>query len=118
MQPSGDWHSSAYQFNQALVGVDVYIGAGNAGAVGIDMNAAQGSTLEHVSVYAPPDAAAGVAGGNGGGGSYKAVHVVGARIGFDMRETGSSPTCARRLGHCEDIFVPCLSIPSPVFCRG
>ena len=87
----GDWHSSAYQFNQALVGVDVrprapggdasfcsdsnsstlthparalggdtafrsdsnsstlthpareqvLVGAGNAGAVGIDMNAAQ-----------------------------------------------------------------------------
>ena len=38
------------------------------------------------------EAMAGVAGGNGGGGSYKGVTVVGAKYGLDTRETGSSPT--------------------------
>ena len=88
----GVWESSAYQFNQALVGVDIFIGAGNRGAVGIDMNGAQGSTLENVAVYAGADALAGVAGGNGGGGSYKGVTVVGAKVGIDMRETGDAAT--------------------------
>lgn len=27
--PTGDWHSSAYQFNQALVGIDIFLGSGN-----------------------------------------------------------------------------------------
>ena len=88
----GVWESSAYQFNQALVGVDIFIGAGNLGAVGIDMNGAQGSTLENVAVYAGADALAGVAGGNGGGGSFKGVMVVGAKVGIDMRETGDAAT--------------------------
>jgi hypothetical protein len=91
-QPLGDWHSSAYQFNQVLQGVDVILGEGNPSAVGVDMNAAQGSTVEDVTVYAAPDAQSGVAGGNGGGGSYKGLTVVGAKYGIDMRETGDSAT--------------------------
>ena len=31
-------------------------------------------------------------GGNGGGGSYKGVTVVGGKFGLDMRQTGSAPT--------------------------
>jgi hypothetical protein len=61
------------QFNQVLQGVDVVIGAGNPSAVGVDMNAAQGTTLEDVTVHAAPDALAGIAGGNGGGGSFKVI---------------------------------------------
>jgi hypothetical protein len=88
-----DWKNSAYQFNQALVGIDIVLGAGNVGAIGIDMNAAQGSTLEDVGVFNKEgDALAGVAGGNGGGGSFKGVSVVGAKYGIDMRKTGSAPT--------------------------
>lgn len=57
------------------------------------MNAAQGTTLEDVTVYAAGSGAlAGVAGGNGGGGSYKGVTVIGARYGLDTRETGDSAT--------------------------
>eukprot|EP01052_Picozoa_sp_SAG31_P000913 SAG31_NODE_28_length_32713_cov_39.100509_23_plen_334_part_01 len=91
-QPPSDWHSSAYQFNQALQGVDLLLGHGNPGAVGIAMAAAQGSVLEDVTVYAAPDSAAGVAGGNGGGGSFKGVTVVGGKYGVDMRATGCSAT--------------------------
>ena len=56
------------------------------------MNAAQGSTLENVAVYATDDALAGIAGGNGGGGSFKGITVVGAKYGIDMRETGDAAT--------------------------
>ena len=91
-QPTDDWHSSAYQFNQLVQDVDVWLGSGNGGGVGIDMNGAQGTTLEDVSVIASDDALAGIAGGNGGGGSYKNVSVVGAKYGIDARRTGSAPT--------------------------
>ena len=91
-QPQRDWHSSAYQFNQVLQGVDIWLGEGNPSAVGIDQNGAQWTTLEDVAVYAGRDALAGIAGGNGGGGSYKNVTVVGAKYGIDSRRTGSAPT--------------------------
>eukprot|EP00035_Acanthoeca_spectabilis_P008053 m.147870 g.147870 ORF g.147870 m.147870 type:complete len:818 (+) comp14196_c0_seq3:71-2524(+) len=91
-QPQHDWHSSAYQFNQVLQSVDIAIGLGNPSAVGINMNAAQGTTLEDVTVFAAEDALAGVAGGNGGGGSFKGVTVIGARYGIDSRATGDAPT--------------------------
>jgi hypothetical protein len=90
--PANGWHASAYQFNQVLQGVDVVLGAGNPAAVGIDMNAAQGTTLEDVTVHAASDALAGVAGGNGGGGSFKGVTVIGAKYGIDSRQTGDAPT--------------------------
>ena len=51
-QPPGDWHSSAYQFNQVLQGVDLILGEGNPSVIGVDMNAAQGTTIEDVTVYA------------------------------------------------------------------
>ena len=46
-QIKDDWKTSAYQFNQVLQGVDIHIGAHNPGAIGVDMNAAQGSTVPH-----------------------------------------------------------------------
>ena len=55
------------------------------------MNAAQGSTLEDVAIFAA-NALAGVSGGNGGGGSFKGVTVVGGLYGLDMRRTGCAPT--------------------------
>jgi hypothetical protein len=80
------------QFNQVLQGVDLILAAGNPSAVGVDMNAAQGTTIEDVTVYAAADVQSGVAGGNGGGGSYKGLTVIGAKYGIDMRETGDSAT--------------------------
>ena len=38
------------------------------------------------------DGLAGVAGGNGGGGSFKAVTVIGGKYGIDSRRTGDAPT--------------------------
>ena len=43
-------------------------------------------------VYAAADALAGVAGGNGGGGSFKGVTVIGAKFGLDSRKTGDAAT--------------------------
>ena len=56
------------------------------------MLAAQGSTMQDVSIYAAPDALAGVYGGNGGGGSFVGVTVVGARFGFDIRSSAGYAT--------------------------
>ena len=50
----------------------------------------QGTSLQDVTVYADPNCAAGVAGGNGGGGTFTGVTIVGARLGLDMR---SSQVC-------------------------
>ena len=52
----------------------------------------QGTTLEDVTVYAAADTLAGVAGGNGGGGSCKGVTVVGGKFGLDARKTGDAAT--------------------------
>lgn len=76
-----------YNFNQILQGVDVLIMPGNRGAVGITQRGAQGTSLQDVRVFASSDALAGVAGGNGGGGSFVGLTVVGARFGIDMRFT-------------------------------
>ena len=77
--------------NQVLQGVDVEIGHGNVGAVGIMHLGAQGSSLEDVTVWAG-DAAVGIAGGAGGGGSHTNVKVVGGRIGLDLRASQPAPT--------------------------
>ena len=81
-----------YNFNHILQGVDVELGAGNGRAVGVQMRAAQGAALQDVTVRAAPDAFAGVAGGNGGGGSFVRVRVVGARYGIDVRRAQGTPT--------------------------
>ena len=81
-----------YNFNHILQGVDVELGAGNGRAVGVQMLAAQGAALHDVTVRAAPDAFAGVAGGNGGGGSFVRLRVVGGRYGVDVRRAQGTPT--------------------------
>lgn len=81
-----------YLFNMVLQGVDFIIHEGNPGAVGVYMVGAQGSTIQDISVFAAPDALAGVAGGNGGGGVFVGVTVVGARYGLYARRTDGSAT--------------------------
>jgi hypothetical protein len=80
-----------YNFNQVLQGIDIHLGEGNAGAVGVDMLGAQGATLQEVAVYAAPDAAACIVGGNGGGGSFVGVTAVGAKYGIDGRKVQGTP---------------------------
>ena len=77
--------------NQVLQGVDIDIGPGNVGAIGVMHLGAQGSSIEDVTVWAE-DAAAGISGGAGGGGSHANVRVVGGRFGLDLRAAQPAPT--------------------------
>lgn len=76
-----------YNFNQVLQNVDIVMQRGNPGAVGITQRGAQGTSLQDVRVLADAECAAGVAGGNGGGGSFTRLTVVGAKVGIDMRDS-------------------------------
>ena len=77
--------------NQVLQGVDIEIGAGNVGAIGVMHLGAQGSSIEDVTVWAG-DAAVGISGGAGGGGAHANVRVVGGRFGLDLRAAQPAPT--------------------------
>ena len=72
------------QYNAGFTGINIRIGAGNAGTVGVRLRGAQGSGLEDVEVHfdggASPDAGlVGVAGGCGSGGAHHSVTVTGGR---------------------------------------
>ena len=77
--------------NQMLVGIDVTIGPGNAGAVGVRHRAAQGSGVQDCTIDAT-HGYCGLEGGAGSGGSHANVTVIGGRIGMDMRQTQPAPT--------------------------
>ena len=77
--------------NQMLVGIDITIGPGNSGAVGIRHRAAQGSGVQDCTIDAT-HGHCGLEGGAGSGGSHTNVTVQGGRIGIDMRQTQPAPT--------------------------
>ena len=68
--------------NQLLRGVNIVIGKGNPNANGVDMTAAQGSSVQDVTVFVD-SGRAGIIGGTGSGGSHANVRIVGGRIGLD-----------------------------------
>ncbi len=74
-------------FNQMIVSLDIEIGAGNPGAVGIDHQGAQGSLVEDVTVRAG-DGFAGFRGASGSGGSMADVRVEGGRYGLYLDAAG------------------------------
>lgn len=77
--------------NQMMVGIDVTIGPGNRGAVGVRHRAAQGSSIQDVTIDAT-HGYCGLEGGAGSGGSHVGVTVIGGRIGADLRQTQPAPT--------------------------
>ena len=77
--------------NQILQGVDIRIGKGNYGAIGIRHRGAQGSAIEDVTIWAE-DASVGIVGAAGGGGAHTNVRVVGGRFGLDLRLAQPAPT--------------------------
>jgi hypothetical protein len=79
--------------NQMLVGLDVVIGAGNPGAVGVRHRAAQGSGVLDCTIDAT-HGLTGLEGGAGSGGGHAGVTVIGGRYGLDLRETQPAPTVA------------------------
>eukprot|EP00039_Didymoeca_costata_P032610 m.38547 g.38547 ORF g.38547 m.38547 type:complete len:833 (-) comp9448_c0_seq1:107-2605(-) len=78
---------SPYMFNMVFQDIHLEISNGNPGAIGIDMLGAQGCTIQDVTIRAAPDALAGVFGGNGGGGSFVGITVIGGRYGIDNRKS-------------------------------
>lgn len=88
-------------YNQAVIGVDFQILAGNAGATALRMQAAEGSTIQDVNIDLTAGGHTGIWGIPGSGGSTHKVTVTGGVIGIDTRKVnelasndggGSQPT--------------------------
>lgn len=79
--------------NQMLVNLDILIGEGNAGAVAVHHQAAEGSAIEECTIDAT-HGLIGIRGGIGSGGSSAGVTVIGGRIGLDFTGymNGTQPT--------------------------
>jgi len=78
---------------QMFVGIDIRIGPGNPGAVGIRHRAAQGSGVQDCVIDAT-HGLAGLEGGAGSGGGHEGITVIGGRYGLDLRQTQPAPTIA------------------------
>lgn len=68
-------------YNQKIVNIDIDLGEGNPGAVGIDHQGTVNSVTEDVTIHAT-GAFAGLWGGLGSGGAVHGVKVIGGRYGF------------------------------------
>ncbi len=77
--------------NQMIVNLDVEVGTGNAGAIGISNQGAQGSGIED-SIIDVTHGHTGISGGAGSGGSHSNVTVIGGEIGIDMSGSQPAPT--------------------------
>ncbi|OPZ19776.1 MAG: Pectate lyase superfamily protein [candidate division BRC1 bacterium ADurb.BinA364] len=78
-------------FNQMIVSIDISIGEGNPGAVGICLRGAQGSGAQDVAIDAR-HGHTGLEGGVGSGGAHLGITVIGGRIGMDLTEAQPAPT--------------------------
>lgn len=91
---------------QMVIGIDLEIGPGNPGAIGIHHDAAQGSGIEDVTVYAG-DGFAGIVGLQAGGGGTHNIKVIGGRFGLDAaqsRATAATISGATFIGQRESAF--------------
>lgn len=86
-----DKRSSNVNYNQAIVGLNVEIGPGNPGAVGIRHLGAQGSVVEDCKILAG-DGLWGMDGASGAGGSYTNVKIVGGEVGIHIERCEPAPT--------------------------
>eukprot|EP01065_Artemidia_motanka_P007731 TRINITY_DN13864_c0_g1_i2.p1 TRINITY_DN13864_c0_g1~~TRINITY_DN13864_c0_g1_i2.p1 ORF type:complete len:626 (+),score=136.33 TRINITY_DN13864_c0_g1_i2:68-1945(+) len=77
--------------NQVFSGIDIRIEAGNSEAVGIYARGAQGTGVQNVTIHAG-DAAVGLFGGAGSGGSHIGVTVIGGRVGMQVGSAQPGPT--------------------------
>ena len=77
--------------NQVLASVDITILSGNPKAMGVYGRGAQGVSVQDVTIRAG-DAAVGLDGGAGSGGSHAGVTVIGGRIGMRLSSAQPAPT--------------------------
>lgn len=73
---------SNISYNQIFADIDIVIGEGNAGAVGLRMQAAEGSSVQDVTIDAT-HGHTGMIGAAGSGGSHHNITIRGGRIGID-----------------------------------
>jgi pectate lyase-like protein len=85
-----DEPQSNINFNQKIHHLDIHLGSGNPGAVGIDHRGAEGATVEDVTVEAE-GAFAGFRHAPGSGGAMHGIRVNGGRFGIYMDGSQPSP---------------------------
>ena len=78
-------------FEQMFVNINIEIGPGNPGAIGIQHRAAQGSGVQDCTITAT-GAFAGLSGGAGSGGGHANVTVIGGKYGAYLRGAQPAPT--------------------------
>ncbi len=71
-------------YNNVFADIDLVVGPGNPGAVGIRMHGAEGSSIQNVTIDAT-HGHTGMLSAAGGGGSHHNLTVIGGRIGIDTR---------------------------------
>ena len=79
-------------YNQIFQGVNIVVGKGNFGAVGIRLRGAQGSCIQDVLIDLGEDGLIGVVGLSGSGGSHTGLTILGGRYGLDFRYSQPAPT--------------------------
>jgi hypothetical protein len=82
--PTGSGYNYTGHFNQIVRNLDIVIGAGNSGAVGLRMQGAEGCLIDDVTIDAR-HGWKGVWGVPGSGGSTHRLTVLGGEIGIDLR---------------------------------
>ena len=87
LKPDSQPDNPNISFNQMIVSLDVDLGRGNAGAIGVDHQGAQGSVTEDVHVRAD-GAFAGFRGAVGSGGGVSHISVHGGRYGLYLAGLG------------------------------
>eukprot|EP00038_Savillea_parva_P004098 m.134068 g.134068 ORF g.134068 m.134068 type:complete len:869 (-) comp11373_c0_seq7:124-2730(-) len=80
--------------NQVFRGINIEVGAGNSGAVGLYFHGAQGGATQDVTVNLTQSGYAGFGGGGGAGASHVNVVVVGGRYGIWFTRSEPGPLVA------------------------
>ena len=94
-------------YNQVFRGIDVQLGQGNPGAIGVYMHAAQGCTIQDVSVSASGPFHAGIRHMVGSGAGYENIEVIGGKHAIDAEaDVAKHPIVAglRAIGQTEEII--------------
>ena len=115
--------------NNVFFNIDIEIGPGNPGAIGIHHDAAQGSGIEDVTIEAG-DGYAGIVGLQAGGGGTHHVTVIGGRCGLDASKSKATAAvvsgatflgqkeCAVRYGGLETLCLVGCRIVVPQGVKG
>ncbi len=77
-------HDAGENYNQTFRNINITIGQGNSGAIGIRMQAAEGSSIQDVTIDAT-HGHTGMQGLAGSGGSHHNITIIGGRVGIDTR---------------------------------